>query len=291
MRVLIASDSIAGLTSRDVGQVIGEAFEATGATVAVIPMAAGGTALDAVIRESAPSLPVRRPRDLAQLLQALQDLDGSAGYLDLTEFAPLEPAKLLAAIPAVSTGAIDGSATTVLVADEHTTVPLVGMYGIISRQGREQGLSLQEIIAADTTATQRFTAAGVDPQSPGMGAASGAAALCAATGATISGAVETCAQLGNLATVIAKADVVVTGCEQLDFLAVGGPVVREVARLGGSALRPVICVVGTCYVSQRELRLAGLEQAYAICEKPQDPAPTPDQLAQTASKVAATWCW
>nr|WP_231979928.1 glycerate kinase [Tessaracoccus coleopterorum] len=74
-------------------------------------------------------------------------------------------------------------------------------------------------------------------------------------GATVTDPLTFLTERFGLAATIASADLVVTGAEELDFHALGGPVVKRVAALAGEALRPVIAVVGRNFVSSRELRL------------------------------------
>ena len=56
-------------------------------------------------------------------------------------------------------------------------------------------------------------------------------------------------------------------------------------------LRPVVAVVGRSFISTRELRLSGIETAHAILNVAGGPEPTPEQLADTATRVAQTWRW
>ena len=82
-----------------------------------------------------------------------------------------------------------------------------------------------------------------------------------------------------------------TGAEWLDFHARGGPVVQQVVAWGEGALRPVIAISGRNFISSRELRIAGFEEAYALKDGPgKDPA-TPEELASGAARVATSWRW
>jgi glycerate kinase len=85
------------------------------------------------------------------------------------------------------------------------------------------------------------------------------------------------------------ADLVVTAAESLDFHAVGGPIVKRAVSMAGAALRPAIAIVGRNFVSARELRLAGFEEAYPLGAAGEEP--TPERLSEVAMRVATTWSW
>lgn len=294
MRALIASDSIAGLPSSGVGDVIGRAFADEGAQVAVIPMATGGPALAEALQQLAPATDVVRPASLDAAIDVLRTLDGVTRFVDLTDIPGLDIDDVLASVLAAelsdlrSRGVAD--AVTVVARDSEAGMPLTGMSGVISTRGHERGTDLGDTLAADSRAVAWLQQVGTDDV-PGAGAADGLAALFVSAGARVMSGVDACADAGRLDAVMGRADVVVTGAEQLDFHAVGGPIVREVSRRAGSALRPVIAVVGRCFVSPRELRLAGVESAYAVLDGHGEATPTPDQLLETARRVAATWRW
>ena len=66
----------------------------------------------------------------------------------------------------------------------------------------------------------------------------------------------------------------------------------ELTRLGVEALRPVVAVAGRNFISPRELRLAGIEEAHAVA--PPGVAEidiTAEQLGAVARRVAVTWTW
>lgn len=292
LRALIACDRIAGLDSAAAGEVLGHAFAEQGAQVAVYPMATGGEALAAALRRLDAHAHVSAPSDLQDLLGALGAGAGGAHYLDLTELGELDVDEVLDAADPESLAGLRSAARSLVavVADGDASVPLTGMPGVIAERGRRDGVDLAVTLAADARASAWLERAGIDG-GPGSGSASGLGALVQAAGGLILDGVGACAHAGGLAQVMTRADVVVTGGEQLDFLAVGGPVVREVAGLAGSALVPVIAVVGRSFVSARELRLAGIETAYPILSGAGESHPTEDQFRATAAKVAATWRW
>ena len=126
---------------------------------------------------------------------------------------------------------------------------------------------------------------------PGQILAEGAGALFAALGVEVSEPLGWLAARYGLEATLARCDVVVTGVESLDFHAVGGPVVRFVVEAAGKAMRPAVVVAGRNWVSSRELRLIGVEDAYATLAGPGDEPCTPDELRRVAAGVARTWRW
>lgn len=292
MRVLIACDGVAGLDSAAAGEVIGTAFAEQGAQVAVYPMAAGGPALTSALRRLIPSVGLHSPTSLAEVLDVLRQPVSGPQYLDLTHLPELSVDDVVAAIDPTQWAARRGtcSALVAVVPDGEAELPLTGMPGIIAARGRRDGTDLGETLAADARAAAWLERLSVEPE-PGTGAAGGVGALVRFVGGTVLDGVDACAHAGGLPQVMGKADVVVTGAEQLDFHAVGGPVVKAVSALGEAALRPVIAVVGRSFVSPRELRLAGIESAYPVLDGPGEKPPSVEQLRTTAHKVARTWRW
>ena len=101
-----------------------------------------------------------------------------------------------------------------------------------------------------------------------------------------------CVEGYRLPELAARADVIVTGTDVLDFHRRGGDVVAELTRLGVEALRPVVVVAGRNFVSPRELRLAGIEEAHAVAPPGVGEIDiTAEQLGAVARRVAATWTW
>lgn len=277
MRVLIALDQLCGLPSRQAAVVIGEQFAALGAQVAVVPMAVGGTELVQALAELDPEAPVVACSTLDELIAELRDGTGRR-YLDLTD-AVVAAEELLACeeIPAAPEVAA-------VVCDSQVGLPLTGMGGALVTSARQAGWELGETIALNDRA-EAWLAARNCVDDAGAGAHGGLGAVVLAAGGSVVSGVEACAAAANLDQVSKQADVVVTGCHQLDFHAVGGPVLQDVVQRGNNALRPVIAIVEQLYVSPRELRTVGIETAYVVKD------PTPEGLSQTAKKVAVTWNW
>ena len=152
-------------------------------------------------------------------------------------------------------------------------------------------MELGDTLTADTRVSRWCEAIGVSGDMPGSGAADGVGALIAAVGGRITSGIDVCVDGFGVASTMAKADLIVTGSSVLDFHAVGGDVVKEVAALAGKALRPVIAIVGRNFVSARELRLGGIESAHPLLDGAGDDEPGPERLAGVASKVARSWNW
>lgn len=295
MRVLVACDSLAGLTPRDASQIIGQAFADAGAQVAVVPLADGGDWLASALAEIDPSAEYRRARGLDELLSALESPGSGRLVVDLVGASAPAIAHLSDAASAERIAALraqlDGREVLGVVSRADEAMALTGLSGALPERGRRDGVDLAVTLSDDAAGSRWAESLGLDGASPGTGAVVGLGAVVLAAGGELTTGIDLCADGFRLRDVLPKADVVVTGAAQLDFHAVGGDVVREVARLAGEALRPVVAVVGRNFVSSRELRLAGIEAAYPVLTGAGEDEPSPEQLAHTARQVAATWRW
>lgn len=294
MRVLVASDAIAGLSARETSEVIARAFAGEGAQVAVVPLAACGPELADSLREAAPGVTVLAPATVADLADALAAGSDDV-VVDLTGAEVDDLGRgLLGEDPAVGLAALRerwaGRRLTALVADGEADLPLTGLSGLAATVGRARGLELADVLAADADAQRWASSLGLAP-GPGSGAAGGAGLILQAIGARVTDPLTELTARYELEGTAAAADVVVTGAENLDFHSVGGAVVQHVVGLAGRALRPAIAVVGRNYISARELRLAGLESAYPVSVAAGDDAATVEGLTRVARGVAATWRW
>lgn len=300
MRVLIATDALAGLSSRDASEVIATAFVEAGAEVAVVPLADGGQGFVDAINEVDPQGRLARPGTLSGFLEALagEDFAGAGeganlrvdltgitppAWDDLTEVGPDRIAALAAAIAQRNLVAIVGFS-------EQTT-PLTGLSGRVAERGREDGVDLGVTLTANDAVSGWLESLDIDGSTPGTGAADGIGAIVVALGGKVLSGIEALVQEFDMEATASKADLLVTGTSILDFHAVGGDVVKEVARMGTAALLPVIVIAGRSFVSSRELRLAGIESAHAILDGAGDQKPTPAELAQVAGRVATSWSW
>ena len=285
---------MAGLGPRSASEVIATAFAQQGAQVAVIPLGSGGDALaDALSTiDSAAELVVAS--DMDALLGSLVAGE-SPLYLDLTGLAPVPLAEVVAAATPEVVGnlrrELGGRPVAAVVPDDGADAPLTGLSGMLAELGRRRGAELSETISEDTRAEKWAAAIGTDPLAPGAGALGGLGAMVQALGGTVTSGLELCLSAYRAPEVMARADVVVTGTAQLDFHAVGGPVVKRLAQLAEGALRPIVVIAGRTFVSARELRLAGIEAAYAVLPGAGEDVPSVEQLAAAAQQVATTWRW
>lgn len=297
MRVVVALDALAGLSALEVSELVAGVFADGGAIPAVVPLGVSGEALATALSVAAPGAAVAAPGDAAECGRMLVDAETDL-VVDLTACDAVDLGReLLEAFgddPAEALSAARHSwaarRLVALVPEGEQERPLTGLTGLAATLGREHGADLADVLAADAVAGRWATGLGIQAR-PGAGAAGGLGLLFQAMGATITDPLSFLADEYGLAATLARADVVVTGGETLDFHAVGGPVVKRIVGLAGEALRPVIAIVGRNFVSARELRLAGLESAYPVLATAGADEPTPEQVAATARKVAATWSW
>lgn len=327
MRVLVCTDSIAGLSSAEAGRGLARAFRdaSPDVAVAVVPAAPDGPALAAALAALGQRGPVVRcppgaagalDRDATStdlggaLLAALADAPGTV-VVDMTGArAPDGGAGILARLGATASGgrldagaaglagltAVDLRAaraavgTTRLVGvvpDEQRDDLLLGLRGLASRIGRREPTDPATMLAVDDALASLARAVGVADR-PGLGAAGGAALAILALGGTITTGVGHCADVAGIERTAVQADVIVTGADAIGFADRGGPVVAHVAALAERSLRPCVAVAREVHVSARELRTFGLESAHPVGG---DAHLRPDELAARAAGVARTWTW
>ena len=295
MRVVIASDAVAGLEPVAASEVIARAFAERGVSVAVVPLAATGRALREGIAVSAPGHAVAAPSSSEELGDLLRG-DVPRLVVDLTAIR----------VDDLGRGALTGAdprseladlaqrwrdrELVALVPEDQVGQELTGLNGFASTQLRGEGADLTAVLAADADAGRWAATLGIDP-APGAGAARGLGLLVQGVGGTVTDPLSFLVDRFGLAATIAQADLVVTGAESLDFHALGGPVVKRVAAMASEALRPVIAVVGRNFVSARELRLGGFETAYPLVPGASEEQVTPERLGEVAHHVARTWQW
>lgn len=301
MRVVVATDALAGLGPRAASESIAHAFAERGAQVAVVPLGVTGEPLAAAASAAAPAAvfsPARSSQEVGEVLAGAAPDSGEPVVLDLTDatvedlgraaLAPFgdDPAAALAAARA----AWRGRSLTALVPAEEAVRPLTGLDGHASTVLRAAGATLQEILTFDASAERWAAELSLDP-GPGAGAAGGLGLLVQALGGRVVDPLTWLGEQFGLERTLGQADLVVTGAEWLDFHARGGPVVQQVVAWAEAALRPVIAISGRNFISSRELRLAGLEEAYALREGAGEEPATPEELATVATRVAASWHW
>ncbi|NLE98548.1 MAG: glycerate kinase [Propionibacterium sp.] len=277
MRVLVASDDVGELDARTAADVIGRAFHDHGAQVAVVVLA--------------PDAP--RPTTQAELARLLAE---GADVVDLTALdVPDFGAALLRTFDDDPAAALDalrrqlaGRTLTVALDGEVLDVPLTGLGGWAVNHSRESGGDIADGLAADTGARGWLQQLGLD-DGPGSGAAGGLGAILLACGARYVDRITYAMEATGFEASASQADVVVTGCTDLDFHAKGGVLVERVVQVGEAALRPVIVVARRNFVSSRELRTAGIEAAYALTADIEPEPVTVEGFSELARRVARTW--
>lgn len=302
MRVLVTCDAIAGLSPRAASEIVARAFDDAGAQVAVAVLGQGGAALAEAVG-NLPRIAVIRPRDATELGVVLaglgdQETDGRRYVLDLTTLNAEDfgagllgafgdsPAEALASARA----RLAGRELVAVVSEEQRERPLTGLSGLASTAGRDAGLDIRQVLAADARAEAWLATLGLADR-PGAGAAGGLGLLLQHLGAEITDGLTLTARLLDVTETMRRADLVVTGAHRLDFHAVGGPLVKRIAAMGEEALRPVVAVAGRNFVSARELRLAGIESAVALVPAGSPDEPGAHDLERVAGQLAATWTW
>jgi len=181
--------------------------------------------------------------------------------------------------------------TTVVVPHREAGRTLTGMTGSLAERGRGNGADIAATLAEDSRATAWLERLGVADEAP-AGALCGLGAWALGCGARVASGIGICVEGYRLPELAARADVIVTGTDVLDFHRRGGDVVAELTRLGVEALRPVVVVAGRNFVSPRELRLVGIEEAHAVAPPGVGEIDiTAEQLEALAQRVAGTWTW
>jgi glycerate 2-kinase len=188
-----------------------------------------------------------------------------------------------------------GRRLTLVVPEGQQDLPLLGLRGITSRFGREQGWSPEMLLATDAS-LQAFTAAAADGRAErhDWGACGGIGFAAHALDGVVATGSQYCADRSRLQRRLAAADLLVTGCSVFDFARRGGGVVKRIADHAEQANVPVILIAGEVMVGSREMRAMGIESAYAVQETRMD-RPTgdvgTDDLAATVGRVARSWSW
>lgn len=165
---------------------------------------------------------------------------------------------------------------------------LLGLRGLTARRSHLGGLTDRAAMMATDGALGRLAGLLGVPDAPGVGAAGGAALAVVALGGWLTSGPALVSQAAGLERTACVADVVVTGCDVLDAVDRGGPVVGEVAALAGRAQRPCVVVAREVGVQGRELRTFGVESAHAVGGGPDLGAA---ELTDAARTLATSWTW
>ena len=298
-----------------------------GTEVAVVPMGASGEALASALRALGdpavvvsspfPGAPVRgidraassasvgrrlaralqdRPRRVVLDLGDLVTHDGGAGLLGAlgaTSDAPLDQG--VGGLESLTR--LDLSAARALLGDTELVgvVPgaqlgdlLLGLRGVTARRAHLAGVADPATMLATDAALGRLASLLGVPDAPGLGAVGGAALAVVALGGWLTAGPALVSQAARLERTASVADVVVTGCDSLDAVTRGGPVVGEVAAVAERAQRPCVAVAREVGVSGREMRTFGIESAHALGG---GPALGASEVTAAAAGIAASWTW
>ncbi len=166
--------------------------------------------------------------------------------------------------------------------DDH----LLGLRGITSRRGRGLGTPAERMLALDAALERFAQLAGADlARAPGAGAAGGLGFAVLALGGRLSTGAAFCAERVRLDKSLAAADLVVAACDSFDFGSRGGGVVTELARLCEAAETPLLVVSPTIEMSEREMRVMGVESGHSL-----DPGTdTGATLTATGRRLVTGW--
>ncbi|MFT3971847.1 MAG: glycerate kinase [Micropruina sp.] len=163
---------------------------------------------------------------------------------------------------------------------------LLGLRGITSRRGRALGTAAERMLAVDA-ALERFAglAGAGHTRAAGAGAAGGAGFAVLALGGRLSTGAAFCAERVGLDRGLAAADLVVTACDSFDFGTRGGGVVTELARRCEAAETPLLVVSPTIEMSEREMRVMGVESGHWL----EPGSDTGAALTATGRRLVAGW--
>lgn len=123
--------------------------------------------------------------------------------------------------------------------------PLIGPRGAAKTFGPQKGLDAAGREEAESALTLWASDLGVDPSTPGAGAAGGVGAALLALGAAITPGGSRIAEVIGLAKILKSVDLVVTGEGRLDTSTLSGKAPGAVARLAQSAGVPCVIVTGS----------------------------------------------
>ena len=146
---------------------------------------------------------------------------------------------------------------------------LTGLRGVVSTEGRAELMDADEMLRRDRELCEwagELTDDDSSGQTPGAGAAGGLGMAVMARGGRVCTGTALLMEHAHAAATMDAADLVVTGCTEVNFGTMGGEVVTTVTQLAAGHMVPVIVVAGSVTASSRELRQTGIEDAQALFE-------------------------
>lgn len=310
----MATDSWHGADSQQVGAALGRAWRALDDEVAVLPMGTAGGGFRRALSELpegrgvdvlAPRLPrPARPEDRweegSEVLAP--DLTCASGrgplLLELADAPWRDGGRGLArrlGITGLGGGAESkGRRLDLVTTAEQAARPLTGLRGVVSVEARQQGMDPARMLSLDQALCDWAAELTGDPASgetPGSGAAGGLGLLVSAIGGTVTTGPQILMDLAGARATMAAADLVVTGCDHLDFATLAGEVIAGVIAAASPLGVPVIAVPRSTEVSARELRQAGLEAALPLDREEIAGPWSLEQITRAARPIARTWHW
>lgn len=161
------------------------------------------------------------------------------------------------------------------------TNPLVGPHGAAMVYGPQKGATHADLALLDAALTTWARVLGIDPATPGFGAAGGVpAGLAAVLGATLEPGATLVAKAIGLPAAIAGADLVITGEGRFDSQSLAGKVVAGV--VAAAANVPVIVLAGEVALEFGAYRSSGVTGALSITP---GPASLDDLVRNTAAHL------
>ena len=195
-----------------------------------------------------------------------------------------------------------------IVAATDVASPLLGLKGTSAvfseRMGAtpEQSQVLEGALGHFADQVRRVMPAGHDlltgkerrlDREPGAGAAGGSGFGLMLLGARRASGVDTVLEAVDLGSLLAAADVVITGEGCLDHQSLSDKVVSGVCDLAAHHATPVVALAGRVLLGRREAMSLGLSGSYAVAERPADIEQSMSDpvgvLTKRAARVASTW--
>lgn len=194
-----------------------------------------------------------------------------------------------------------------VVAATDTEAPLLGLKGTSAMSAVAKGASEQQaqrlenaighfagvVSRVQPPAKDLLSGALLRPErEPGAGASGGLGYALRLLGARRTGGVRAVLDAARFDTLLAAADLVVTGEASFDWESLHGPVM-QVAAAAGQVGVPAVVIAGQALVGRREAMAGGISGVYAVAERRSqvdamlaDPSGT---LTARAARVARTW--
>ena len=233
--------------------------------------------------------------------------DGGAGFLGaLGASADVALDSGVSALTGL--GVVDLQPALDLVADRNLVLvgssddvesPLTGLRGITSRLGTRDELSLERQLGLDTALQHladacRRAGGGASGISRGGAAHGGLGFAALSLGGRVQRGLDVCSELTGLPDTLRRADLIITGCDELDFGRWDRTVVLEVSGMV-QAETPVVAVARENHITAREVRSQLIEAAHSLRVEPARSASEAerlrvmDDITRAARSVAVSW--